>query len=53
MSRFFAGLEPLLWSKFSVLIFGVIFIGLSCWIYLPSRRSLYEKIARFPLDDGE
>ena len=39
------------WTQISVLVFFAIFVGISCFVYLPSRHRFYKKCGRIPLDD--
>ena len=51
MSRFFQGVQVGIWTEASVVIFSIAFLVILAWVYLPSRRSVYENAGKMPLED--
>lgn len=43
--------DPNLWSQISALIFGIMFLILMVWVFMPARRDYYKKAEKLPIDN--
>ena len=43
--------DPNLWSQVSALVFGLMFLLLVIWVFIPSRRSYYKRAEKLPIDE--
>lgn len=43
-------IDPSFWSIFSTVFFGIGFIALVFWVCMPSRKSVYDKYSKIPLE---
>lgn len=53
MRAILENIEATIWSQLSVVLFSAMFIALTIWVFLPSRRSTYMKAAQLPLEQQD
>ena len=51
MRKLLQMVDPNLWSQISACVFGFMFVLLVVWVFLPTRRSYYNKAEKLPIDD--
>lgn len=49
MRSLLSPIEANLWSEVSAVIFAVMFIVLTVWVFLPTRKSEYARAEKLPL----
>lgn len=52
MSELLPHLQPSAWAAVSAAVWMAVFIAITAWVYLPSRRSGNEEHGRLPFKDG-
>jgi cbb3-type cytochrome oxidase subunit 3 len=51
MRELLVTIEATYWSQVSAIIFGCMFLVLAFWVYLPVRKSEYQRAEKLPLED--
>ena len=49
MRDLLVSIEMITWSEISALLFGILFVILTVWVFLPERKSEYARVAKLPL----
>jgi cbb3-type cytochrome oxidase subunit 3 len=44
-------LEAGFWPQISAAVFGLIFVGLALWAFMPQRNSAYREAEQLPLSE--